>query len=76
MPQASFYFWRAQGEEVAKKYNIPAYATLPMDPAVAALVDAGNIPAYDAKDALKPIIDALEALPEHVEGDAAVDFHC
>lgn len=66
-----FIFGEPQGEEVAKKYSIPAYATLPMDPAVAALVDAGNIPAYDVKDALKPIIDALEALPEHVEGDAA-----
>ena len=68
-----FIFGEPQGEEVAKKYGIPAYATLPMDPAVAALVDAGNIPAYDVKGALKPIIDALEALPEHVEGDAAAE---
>lgn len=68
-----FIFGEPQGEEVAKKYSIPAYATLPMDPAVAALVDAGNIPAYDVKGALKPIIDALEALPEHVEGDTAAE---
>ncbi len=60
-----YIFGEPQGEEVAKKYDIPAYATLPIDPKVAALVDAGNIPAYDVKGALKPIIDVLENLPEH-----------
>ncbi len=58
-----YIFGEPQGREVAEKYSIPAYATLPMDPQVAALVDAGNIVAYDPKDALKPIIDALESLP-------------
>ena len=64
-----YIFGEPQGAEVAKKYEIPAYATLPMDPQVAALVDAGNIPAYDVKGALKPIIDVLEALPEQVSAE-------
>ena len=68
-----YIFGEPQGEEVAKKYSIPAYATLPMDPAVASLVDAGNIPAYDVKGALKPIIDALESLPEHAKGEEAAE---
>ncbi len=63
-----YIFGEPQGLEVAKKYGIPAYATLPMDPQVAALVDAGNIVAYDCGDALKPIIDALESLPGHEQG--------
>ncbi len=55
-----YIFGQPQGAEVAKKYNIPAYATLPMDPSFAASVDAGAIEDYDAQDALKPIIDAIE----------------
>ncbi len=72
-----YIFGEPQGLEVAKKYGIPAYATLPMDPQVAALVDAGNIVAYDCGDALKPIIDALESLPEHEQGaDASAASAC
>ena len=52
-------FGEPQGAEVAKKYGIPAYATLPMDPRLAALVDAGDVYSYDVKGALKPIIDVL-----------------
>ena len=54
-----YIFGRPQGEEVAKKYNIPAYATLPLNPSFAASVDAGAIENYDAQDALKPIIDTI-----------------
>lgn len=54
-----YIFGQPQGEEVAKKYNIPAYATLPLNPSFAASVDAGAIENYDAQDALKPIIDAI-----------------
>ncbi len=52
-------FGKPQGAEVAKKYDIPAYATLPIDPSFAALVDAGAIENYDVKDALKSIIDVI-----------------
>ena len=54
-----YIFGQPQGAEVAKKYNIPAYATLPIDPSFAASVDAGAIEDYDAQEALKPIIDAI-----------------
>ena len=54
-----YIFGEPQGAEVAKKYDIPAYATLPIDPAFAASVDAGAIETYDAKGALTPIIDVL-----------------
>lgn len=54
-----YIFGEPQGAEVAKKYDIPAYATLPIDPAFAASVDAGAIETYDAKGALAPIIEAL-----------------
>ena len=54
-----YIFGAPQGAEVAEKYNIPAYATLPMDPRVASLVDKGEINNYDVADALKPIIDVL-----------------
>ena len=43
-----YIFGEPQGAEVAKKYDIPAYATLPIDPAFAASVDAGAIETYDA----------------------------
>lgn len=54
-----YIFGEPQGAEVAKKYDIPAYATLPMDPAIAALVDKGDVSSYDVKGALKPILDVL-----------------
>lgn len=54
-----YIFGTPQGAEVAKRYNIESYATLPMDPAVAALVDAGEIERYDAREALDPIIAAI-----------------
>ena len=54
-----YIFGEPQGAEVAKKYDIPAYATLPIDPAFAASVDAGAIETYDAKGALAPIIEVL-----------------
>ena len=54
-----YIFGEPQGAEVAKKYDIPAYATLPIDPAFAASVDAGAIETYDAKGTLAPILDVL-----------------
>lgn len=55
-----YIFGEPQGAEVAKRYGIESYATLPMDPAIAALVDAGEIERYDAHDALKPILDVIQ----------------
>ncbi len=55
-----YIFGEPQGAEVAKRYGIGSYATLPMDPAVASLVDAGEIERYDAHDALKPILDVIQ----------------
>ena len=55
-----YIFGEPQGAEVAERYGIGSYATLPMDPAVAALVDAGEIERYDAHDALKPILDVIQ----------------
>lgn len=54
-----YIFGTPQGSEVAQRYDIPAYATLPMDPSIAALVDAGEIERYDAAEALKPVIATL-----------------
>ena len=54
-----YIFGQPQGAEVAQKYGIPSYATLPMDPRVASLVDKGAIAEYDAAEALKPIIEIL-----------------
>lgn len=54
-----YIFGEPQGADVAKRYDIPSYATLPMDPAIATLVDAGEVERYDVKDALKPVLDVL-----------------
>lgn len=54
-----YIFGEPQGAEVAKRYDIPAYATLPIDPAFAASVDAGAIQEYDPKGALDTILDVL-----------------
>lgn len=54
-------FGEPQGKEVAAKYDIPAYATLPIDPKFARLCDAGKVEEYDVKDALNSIVDAVIA---------------
>ena len=46
---------------MAERYNIPAYATLPMDPAFARLCDEGQVEKYDAEAQLDPIVAAIEA---------------
>ncbi|MDO4502284.1 MAG: Mrp/NBP35 family ATP-binding protein [Coriobacteriia bacterium] len=47
------------GEEIAKKYDIPAYAQLPMNPEFARACDTGKIESIDIADALDPIIEQL-----------------
>lgn len=55
-----FIFGEPQGKEVAEHYEIPAYATLPIDPEFARLCDAGKVEEYDVADALDPIIAQIE----------------
>ena len=64
-----FIFGEPQGEAVATKYAIPAYATLPLDPAFAHLCDEGKVEEYDVEGALDPIIDQVEKA-HRVERDA------
>ena len=56
-----FIFGAPQGEAVSKKYDIPAYATLPIDPSFASLCDAGKVEDYDVEGALDTIVEQVEA---------------
>ena len=56
-----FIFGDPQGEAVSAKYEIPAYATLPIDPTFASLCDAGRVEDYDVEGALDTIIEQIEA---------------
>ena len=49
---------------MAEKYDIPAVATLPMDPTFARLVDEGKVEAYEVEGALDGIIDQIVAASE------------
>ena len=53
-------FGEPQGAAVAEKYEIPAVATLPMDPKFAQLVDAGAVEQYDVEGKLDAIIEQVE----------------
>ncbi len=55
-----FIYGEPQGEEVAKRYEIPSVATLPLDPSFARLVDKGSVEDYDVEGALDSIIDQIE----------------
>ena len=54
-------FGEPQGQAVAARYKIPAYATLPIDPNFARLCDTGRVEEYDVAGALDPIIAQIEA---------------
>lgn len=56
-----YIFGDPQGEDVAKKYDIPAYVTLPIDPQFARLCDEGKVEEYEIGDALDCIIEQVEA---------------
>lgn len=56
-----FIFGDPQGEAVSEKYDIPAYATLPIDPSFASLCDAGKVEDYDVEGALDTIVEQVEA---------------
>ncbi|WP_139653699.1 Mrp/NBP35 family ATP-binding protein [Raoultibacter phocaeensis] len=55
-----YIFGEPQGKEVAERYEIPAYATLPIDPAFAHLCDAGKVEEYEVGDALDAIVEQIE----------------
>lgn len=57
-----FLFGEPQGAAVARRYQIPSCATLPLDPEFARLVDAGNIEDYDVEGALDAVIGQVEAV--------------
>lgn len=53
-------FGEPQGAAVAEKYDIPAVATLPMDPGFSRLVDTGKVESYEVEGALDAIIEQIE----------------
>lgn len=55
-----YIFGEPQGEAVSQRYQIPAFATLPMDPEFARLCDAGKVESYEITDELDQIIDQIE----------------
>lgn len=55
-----YIFGEPQGKEVAERYEIPAYTTLPLDPEFARLCDSGRIEDYDVDGLLDPIIEQIE----------------
>ena len=57
-----FIFGEPQGKAVAKRYQIPSFATLPIDPEFARLCDEGKVEEYDIAGALDPIIVQIEAV--------------
>lgn len=57
-----YIFGEPQGAAVARRYQIPAQATLPLDPAFARLVDAGKVEEYDVAGALDAVIAQVEAV--------------
>ncbi len=52
-------FGESKVEKVAKDFNIPHFVRLPIDPAVAALVDAGQVEQVSGEH-IAPMADALE----------------
>ena len=56
-----FIFGEPQGAAIARRYQIPAYATLPIDPAFSRLCDEGRIEEYQVEGVLDPIIEQIEA---------------
>jgi len=65
-----YIFGEPQGKVVAKRYQIPALATLPLDPTFARMCDEGKIEEYDVEGALNPIIEQIEAVAARKEAAA------
>lgn len=58
-------FGESHVDEVAKEYGVPVLAKLPIDPALANLVDKGAIELFECDEA-DAIADAAEACPKRV----------
>ena len=56
-----YLYGQGNGEITAAKLNIPAYAELPIEPAIAGLCDAGAIEAFE-NNYLDQMIKYLEAI--------------
>ena len=65
-----YVFGEPQGKAIARRYQIPAYATLPMDPVFARLCDEGKVYEYDVAGSLDPIIDQIEAVAARKDASA------
>lgn len=53
-----YIYGEGKGEQTAKELSIPSYASLPIDPSIAALCDAGKIEEFD-----HPYLDANGEIP-------------
>ena len=54
-----YIYGEPQVEAIAKKYDIPSFASLPIDPKFARLCDSGKIEEYDVAGALDPVINKI-----------------
>lgn len=62
-----YIYGEPQGQTIAEHYQIPSFATLPVDPTFARLSDEGKISEYDVEGALDPIIAQVEAVAARKE---------
>ena len=68
-----YIFGEPQGRFVAKRYQIPAYATLPLDPAFAHLCDMGKVEEYDVDHKLDTIIEQIELAAKQADEKKAAE---
>ena len=61
-----YLFGEGKSEEAAKRHSIPLLAQMPIDPELAALVDAGRIEEFEGAW-LDPAADAIEKAEKRVE---------
>ena len=66
-----YIFGEPQGKAVARRYQIPAHAELPLDPEFARLCDEGKVESYEVGDALDAIIGQIEAAAARKEAAEA-----
>lgn len=66
-----YVFGEPQGKAVARRYQIPAYTTLPMDPVFARLCDEGRVSEYAVEGALDPVIEQIEAVAARKDAESA-----
>ena len=65
-----YIYGQPQAEAIAAKYEIPAWASLPIDPKFARLCDQGKIEEYDVQGALDPVIAKIaEVMEAESKGD-------